>query len=167
MKIIQIKQWEDLCRKYGSTNEGSINTKGIPFDVSTEILLPKNRIIEVKEHKDKNCLVWTPKTNIITTNDNYKNIEILLSYDIIEQGFVRVKIKTWKDMALKYKLNERGSIQTPFNFTIHMEKSLPEDRIIDIEINHNIFKWKAGNIYYDISNEMIEETIEKLIYKYV
>ena len=32
---VRIKPWKELAQEYGSTNEGLINTKGIPSDVST------------------------------------------------------------------------------------------------------------------------------------
>jgi hypothetical protein len=76
---------------------------------------------------------------------------------------MKVKIKRWEQMEKEFGLTSVGDIKCTSIFLIEMEDELPDDRII--EVIHSCgdgYVWIKGNDdWYAISNDMIEEVIEK------
>jgi len=75
-----------------------------------------------------------------------------------------VKIKTWEDMAKEFGVGKGNEIQCNAGFIEDMEKSLPEDRIIDIETYNEgsrFFFWTTSDgDDWEITEDMIECDIE-------
>jgi hypothetical protein len=80
---------------------------------------------------------------------------------------MRVKIKTWDEMLIGRNLDIDGDIDHPSScFTIGMEDSMPNDRIIEVD---NKDHWKKDSHTWTIeewmiSSEVIEDdTLERII----
>lgn len=61
---------------------------------------------------------------------------------------MKIRIRKWDDMAKEYRIDCDGDIDVGISyFTTGMEKLMPEDRIIDVELMKNYaadaFKWQA------------------------
>jgi hypothetical protein len=88
---------------------------------------------------------------------------------------MKVKIKTWDKMEKEFGLNTNGNINCPCVFNKKLEADLPSDRIIEIlqtdlptdkiieilQTDKNLYNWYVGNWGYWITDDMIEEVIEK------
>ena len=75
---------------------------------------------------------------------------------------IRVKIKTWDQMASEGKIDDNGDILLPSEtyFVTPMEERMPTNRIIDL----TDMEWEdSKNIHWDISDDMIEEVFEKTV----
>ena len=74
---------------------------------------------------------------------------------------IKVRIKTWNDMAEEFGIDGDGDIVCEHFFTKQMEEEMPDDRIIDIKVDDGIYSWeyKEGDCF-DISDDMIEESID-------
>ena len=73
---------------------------------------------------------------------------------------IYVKIRTWDDMLQKYgtKHSDRSIIDIPNGFTRQMEKMMPTDRIIKVQIRikKDSYLWHYDKDVYIISKEMVE-----------
>ena len=67
---------------------------------------------------------------------------------------MKVKIKTWEQMKEEFGVDEDGFINCHSGFTPRMEKSMPEDRIVELVDGREYYVWV-------ISEDMIEEVIEQ------
>ena len=70
---------------------------------------------------------------------------------------MKVKIKTWDEMAKEFGLDTDGDIKTKKSFNEIMEGGLPEDRIIDIDNRKN---WEGWNISEDMIAEYIDDNMD-------
>ena len=76
---------------------------------------------------------------------------------------MKVKIKTWDAMVSEFGVDSLGSIDIQAGFTDAMERSMPEDRVIDVSVNDDsdFFLWESEDDFeWDISNAMIEAYLE-------
>jgi len=92
--------------------------------------------------------------------------------DKLEKGNkMKVKIKTWERMESEFGLDTINDIDCKESFNKYMEKSLPEDRIIEIvkdkkysdDVLYNVYVWYTNTSIiteWNISDNMIEEVIE-------
>ena len=71
----------------------------------------------------------------------------------------RVRIKSWKEMEKEFGLTSLGDIDIPMRWTPKMEEIIPEDRIIEVDVN--LFWIEDENYYFGISNEMIAEYVSE------
>jgi len=85
---------------------------------------------------------------------------------------MKVKIKTWERMESEFGLDTINDIDCKETFNEYMEKSLPEDRIIEIvkdekysdDVLYNVYVWYTNTsaiTEWNISDNMIEEVIEE------
>jgi len=76
---------------------------------------------------------------------------------------MKVKIKTWEEMAKDHNISQLGFIKTNAYFTLDMEEAMPEDRIINvIKYDDKPYLWVDDDgIEWYISDDMIEHFIEQ------
>ena len=71
---------------------------------------------------------------------------------------MRVKIKEWKDMEAEFGLTPEESIDCGYVWTYGMEDTIPEHRIIEVEVSEKVpaLFWQ----YWRISEDIIEAYLD-------
>lgn len=81
----------------------------------------------------------------------------------------KVQVRTWKDMADEYGVDEYGNITVHDAFTRTMEERMPLNRIIVVEpepYDDAKYTWTCSEgVYWTISSEMCEEEITEKVVK--
>ncbi len=72
---------------------------------------------------------------------------------------MRVRIKTWEAMEEEFGLDDDGDINNKYSFVDMMEEVIPEDRIIEVEEDEDIYLWDCDSQWY-ISKDMVEEFLD-------
>ena len=73
---------------------------------------------------------------------------------------MKVRIKTWEEMENDFGVNSAGNIDCQDNFLVEMEEAMPDDRIINIDMEG---KW-IDEIYW-INKDLIAEYLQGDLYE--